>query len=48
MKNELLPIATVLTPNIPEAETITGMKIETAEEIRKRQQRFCNLVLIVL
>ncbi|MED3660853.1 bifunctional hydroxymethylpyrimidine kinase/phosphomethylpyrimidine kinase [Ureibacillus sp. FSL K6-8385] len=35
----LLPIATVLTPNIPEAETITGMKIQTGEEIRKAAQK---------
>ncbi len=28
MKEQLLPIATIVTPNIPEAEVLTGMKIE--------------------
>ena len=32
LKSQLLPMATVLTPNIPEAEVLSGMKIETAEE----------------
>lgn len=29
LKETLLPIATVITPNIPEAEVLTGKKIET-------------------
>lgn len=33
LKSQLLPMATVLTPNIPEAEVLSGMKIETAEDI---------------
>ena len=28
-------MATVLTPNIPEAEVLSGMKIETAEDMSK-------------
>ena len=32
LKKELLPLAFVLTPNIPEAEAITGMKIQTVED----------------
>ncbi|MCA1030838.1 bifunctional hydroxymethylpyrimidine kinase/phosphomethylpyrimidine kinase [Bacillus timonensis] len=32
LKNELLPIAYVVTPNIPEAEVLTGMKIETLDD----------------
>ncbi|WP_110926776.1 bifunctional hydroxymethylpyrimidine kinase/phosphomethylpyrimidine kinase [Bacillus massiliglaciei] len=35
MKESLLPLATVLTPNIPEAEVISGIQIETAEDIEK-------------
>ena len=35
LKNQLLPMATVLTPNIPEAEVLSGMKIETAEDMIK-------------
>lgn len=33
--NELLPLATVATPNIPEAEVITGMTIENLDDMEK-------------
>jgi hydroxymethylpyrimidine/phosphomethylpyrimidine kinase len=32
---ELIPLATVITPNLPEAEVITGKKIETIEEMKE-------------
>lgn len=32
LKKKLLPIATVLTPNIPEGEVLSGMKIENENE----------------
>lgn len=32
---ELLPIALLVTPNIPEAEMLTGMKIESESEMRR-------------
>ena len=35
LRNLLLPLATVVTPNIPEAEVLTGMKIASSEEVRK-------------
>lgn len=35
MKNHLLPIATLVTPNIPEAEALTGMKIENEDNMVK-------------
>lgn len=35
MKNCLLPIADLVTPNIPEAEVLTGMKIENEEDMEK-------------
>ena len=35
LKQELFPLADVLTPNIPEAEVLSGMKIETAEDMIK-------------
>ena len=39
LKEKLLPMATVLTPNIPEAEVLTGMKIKSAEDmIRAAEQ----------
>ncbi|CAM5199583.1 Hydroxymethylpyrimidine/phosphomethylpyrimidine kinase OS=Ureibacillus acetophenoni OX=614649 GN=SAMN05877842_101199 PE=3 SV=1 [Ureibacillus acetophenoni] len=33
MKEQLLPIATVCTPNIPEAEVLTGRSIQTKQDI---------------
>jgi hydroxymethylpyrimidine/phosphomethylpyrimidine kinase len=34
LKTRLLPIAAVVTPNIPEAEAIAGMTIRTVEDMR--------------
>lgn len=33
LKNEFLPLATVLTPNIPEAEVLSGLSIKTEEDM---------------
>lgn len=35
LKTVLFPLATLLTPNIPEAELLTGMKIESAADQEK-------------
>lgn len=35
LKRLLLPLSTVLSPNIPEAEVLSGIRIETAEEITR-------------
>ncbi|OUP02978.1 bifunctional hydroxymethylpyrimidine kinase/phosphomethylpyrimidine kinase [Anaerofilum sp. An201] len=35
LKEQLLPLATVVTPNIPEAEVLSGMTIHTAEEMEQ-------------
>lgn len=35
LKTKLLPLATVLTPNIPEAEEISGIKIQSDEDLEK-------------
>lgn len=35
----LLPMATVLTPNLPEAEEITGMKIETIQDMKSAAKK---------
>lgn len=47
---EIVPLATLLTPNIPEAEQITSLKIETIAEMRtaahKIHQMGCEAVLI--
>ena len=45
LKSQLLPMATVLTPNIPEAEVLSGMKIETAEERNTAVQCFARVVI---
>lgn len=37
LKKELLPIAAVVTPNIPEAEVLSGMKISSKRIWRRRQ-----------
>lgn len=42
LQNTLLPLADVVTPNIPEAEEITGIKIDTEENIRKAGNIFIN------
>ena len=33
LKENLLPMATVLTPNIPETEVLSGMEVKTAEDM---------------
>ena len=35
LKDRLLPMATVLTPNIPEAEVLSGMDVRTAEDMER-------------
>ncbi|MBQ5745794.1 MAG: hydroxymethylpyrimidine/phosphomethylpyrimidine kinase, partial [Selenomonadales bacterium] len=35
MQEVIFPLATVITPNIPEAEVLSGMKIQTAEEMEE-------------
>jgi hydroxymethylpyrimidine/phosphomethylpyrimidine kinase len=34
MRDELLPLATVITPNIPEAERLTGRRISSVADMR--------------
>ena len=40
---KLLPLATVVTPNIPEASQLTGMEIHTVEDARKAAIRLHDL-----
>ena len=35
LKAKLLPLATVITPNIPEGEVLSGMTIESAEDMER-------------
>lgn len=39
VKRDLLPLATVVTPNLPEAERLTGMSIKTPEDMQKAAQQ---------
>ena len=43
MKEEMLPLAFVLTPNLPEAEALTGRKIETPEARRRAAEEMCRM-----
>ena len=50
MKNHLIPQATLLTPNIPEAEVLSEMKISTLEDMQQSAKKIyalgCHAVLI--
>jgi len=39
LKSKLIPIATVITPNIPEAEVLSGMKITSRASVREAAKR---------
>jgi len=43
LRSKLIPLATIVTPNIPEAEVLTGMKLRTAVEIREAAQRIIKM-----
>jgi hydroxymethylpyrimidine/phosphomethylpyrimidine kinase len=43
LKRRLLPIAAVLTPNLPEAEALSGMRIRTLDEMRHAAQTMLTL-----
>ncbi len=40
--DELLPIATLVTPNIPEAEVLSGLTIQTKEDMLTAAKQICN------
>ncbi len=50
LKRKLLPYATLVTPNIPEAEALAGMQIRNEEEMAKAGDRIlewgCKAVLV--
>ncbi len=39
----VLPVATLLTPNIPEAERISGIKIASYEDMKTAARKICSL-----
>ena len=42
LKRELLPLSEVVTPNIPEAEILSGMKIRSADDMEKAAQHIAE------
>jgi hydroxymethylpyrimidine/phosphomethylpyrimidine kinase len=43
LKEELIPLATVLTPNIPEAEALLGRKLESSDALPQAAEDLCAL-----
>lgn len=42
MTETLFPIATLITPNIPEAEILSGMKINNQEQMMESAEKICS------
>ena len=45
LKSKLLPLATVITPNIPEAEVLSEMQIKTDADMEKAAEIICAVLL---
>jgi len=43
LRDELLPRATLLTPNVPEAEALAGSPIRSTADMRAVAQRICGM-----
>ncbi len=43
LRRDLLPLATVLTPNLPEAAALAGMSVETPAQIEEAARRLAGL-----
>ena len=43
VRTRLVPLAAVVTPNIPEAESLTGMTINSDEEVREAARRIMGM-----
>ena len=43
LRNRLVPMATVVTPNIPEAEVLTGLYIASPDEVRRAAVRIIEM-----
>ena len=43
LRNKLIPLARIVTPNIPEAEVLAGMKLRGADEIREAAMRIVEM-----
>ena len=42
LKQKLLPLATLITPNIPEVETLSGLMVKNEEDMQKAAQTICH------
>ena len=43
IREELLPRAMIVTPNLPEAEALTGMTIRSLDDMRRAAERICEM-----
>ncbi|MDE2781110.1 MAG: bifunctional hydroxymethylpyrimidine kinase/phosphomethylpyrimidine kinase [Chloroflexota bacterium] len=43
VRNSLVPLAALVTPNVPEAETLAGREIETDEDMREAARRIIGM-----
>ncbi|MFQ5873560.1 MAG: bifunctional hydroxymethylpyrimidine kinase/phosphomethylpyrimidine kinase [Dehalococcoidia bacterium] len=43
LRDELLPLATVVTPNIPEAEVLVGYRLESMEDVYKAAREMAKM-----
>ena len=43
IRNELIPLAKVVTPNIPEAEDLTGRSIESDDDVRRAAEAIIGM-----
>ncbi len=43
IREELLPRGTLITPNVPEAEALTGTTIRTLDDMRRAAERICGM-----
>jgi hydroxymethylpyrimidine/phosphomethylpyrimidine kinase len=43
LRTDLIPLATVVTPNLPEAEVLTGRQVTTLEEMRAAAREIVEL-----
>ena len=43
LRTKLVPLASVITPNIPEAEALTGMKIDSDADVRRAAKMFTGM-----
>ena len=48
LKAELMPLATIITPNVPEAELLCGMKIKTLEDMKAAAKKLRGKTSILL